>query len=121
MHNDTTIDQFIVDFYSSYSSQIKVDHSLGWGLFGILDTIEISTKNFTSSIALEPLDNVDGLDGLDVLIYRTVDCATISRHVMLFDSDPYFNALIKIYNKCILDKINQINKESKCYQNKITF
>lgn len=118
MYNDTTIDQFIVDFYSSYPSEIKVSHALGWGLFGILDTIEISTKNFTSSIALEPLDNVDGLD---VLIYRTIDCATISRHVMLFDGNPYFNALIEIYNKCILDKINQINKESKCYQDKIVF
>lgn len=118
MYNDTTIDQFIVDFYSSYPSEIKVGHALGWSLFGISDTIEIFTKNFTSSIALEPLDNVDGLD---VLIYRTVDCATISRHVMLFDGDPYFNALIKIYNKCILDKINQINKESKCYQDKIVF
>lgn len=118
MYNDATIDQFIVDFYSSYPSKIKVSHALGWGLFGILDTIEISTKNFTSSIALEPLDNVNGLD---VLIYRTIDCTTISRHVMLFDGNPYFNALIEIYNKCIRDKINQINKESKCYQNKITF
>ena len=109
MYNDTTIDQFIVDFYSSYSSEIKVGHSLGWSLFDISDTIEISTKNFTSSIALvEPIDNVDRLD---VLIYRTVDCATISRHVMLFDGNPYFNALIKIYNKCIHNKIDQINKE----------
>lgn len=92
MYNDITIDQFIVDFYSSYSSEIKIGH------------------------ALEPLDNVDGLD---VLIYRTVDCATISRHVMLFDGNPYFNALIKIYNKCVKDKIDQINKESKCYQDKM--
>lgn len=118
MYNDTIIDQFIVDFYSSYSSEIKVDRSLGWSIFSISDTIEISTKNFTSSIALEPLDNADELD---VLIYRTVDCATISRHVMLFDGDPYFNALIKIYNKCIRNKINQINKESKCYQDKMAF
>lgn len=118
MYNDTIIDQFIVDFYSSYSSEIKVGHSLGWSLFGISDTIEISTKNFASSIAIESLDNVDGLD---VLIYRTVDCATISRHVMLFDGNPYFNALIKIYNRCIRNKIDQINKESKCCRNKITF
>lgn len=118
MYNDTTIDQFIVDFYSSYPSEIKVDHALGCGLFGILDTIEISTKNFTSSILLEPLDDVDRLD---VLIYRTVDCATISRHVMLFDGNPYFNALIKIYNQCIRNRILQINKESKCYRDKIAF
>ena len=90
MYNDTTIDQFIVDFYSSYPSEIKVSHALGCGLFDILDTIEISTKNFTSSIALEPLDNVDGLD---VLIYRTIDCATISRHVMLFYGNPYFKKM----------------------------
>lgn len=115
---DNFLDTFIVDFYSSYSSEIKVGHALGWSLFGISDTIEISTKNFTSSIALEPLDNVDGLD---VLIYRTVDCATISRHVMLFDGNPYFNALIKIYNKCIRNKIDQINKESKCYRDKTAF
>ena len=73
MHNDITIDQFIVDFYSSYSSEIKVNH------------------------ALEPLDNVDGLD---VLIYRTIDCATISRHVMLFDGTPYFNAMYRILKLC---------------------
>ena len=97
MYNDTTIDQFIVDFYHSYPSEIKVDHALGWSLFGISDTIEISTKNFTSSIALEPLDNVDGLD---VLIYRTIDCAIISRHVMLFDGSPYFNAMYRILRLC---------------------
>lgn len=117
MYNDTTIDQFIVDFYSSYPSEIKVSHASGWSLFGISDTIEIPTNNFTSSIALEPFGNVYELD---VLIYRTVDCATMSRHVMLFDGNPYFNALIKIYNKCIRDKIDQINKESKCCQNKMT-
>lgn len=38
MYNDATIDQFIVDFYSSYPSEIKVSHALGWSHFGISDT-----------------------------------------------------------------------------------
>lgn len=111
--NDSTIDTFIVDFYSSYPSKIKVNRGLGWGFFDILDTIEISTKNFTASLAL---DHFDGVDNLDVIIYRNVDCATISHHIRFFDSDSYFNALIEIYNKCITNRINKINERSKCCQ-----
>lgn len=52
MYNDTTIDYFIVDFYSSYPSEIKVSHALGWSRFDIVDTIEISIKSFISDYRL---------------------------------------------------------------------
>ena len=110
-NKNNAIDSFIVDFYSSYPSEIKLDRGLGWGFFDILDTIEISTKKFIASLALE---YYDGVDKLDVIISRNVDCATITYHTVLFGSDKYFKALIEIYNKCVKNRSNQINKESKC-------
>lgn len=106
------IDTFIVDFYSSYPSKIKVARGLGWGFFDILDTIEISTENFIASLGLE---YYEGVHKLDVMVSRNVDCSTISHHAIFFNSDPYFRALIEIYNKCIRNRIDKINKESKCY------
>lgn len=95
---NSIIDAFIVDFYSSDPSGIKISRGLGWGFFDILDTVNISTKNFEASLALEYFNEAYNIDAV---ILRNFDCSMITHHITFSDIDPYFNALIKIYDKCV--------------------
>lgn len=98
---DSFLDAFIVDFYSTRDEGLIIKPLIGWSVDNKL-SYYVGPRNFSADITISS-DDRDGLRHvyIDVLISLQTDCGGIFRYeTRLLPRNPYFNAMYRILKVC---------------------
>lgn len=98
---DSFLDTFIIDFYSTRDEDLIIKPLIGWGIDNKL-SYYVGPRNFSADITISS-DDRDGLRHvyIDVLISLQTDGGGIYRYkTRLLPRNPYYNAIYRILKLC---------------------